>query len=598
MPNVVTSAEPVIRLGCFLGVLLLMVLWEVLAPRRPQAVGRLLRWPNNLGLVVLDTVIVRLLFPLAAVGVAFFADAKGWGLFNLVHLPDWVAILAAVLLLDLTIYGQHVTFHAVPWLWRLHRMHHADLEFDVTTGLRFHPGEIVLSMLIKLAAVLVLGAPPLAVLVFEVVLNATSMFNHGNVRLPSRLDRGLRLVIVTPEMHRVHHSIDRRETDSNFGFNLPWWDRLFGTYRAQPALGHTRMVLGIDRFRDPRELWLHRMLVQPLRGDARSVSAPARRAMMITLRLGFLGLLAVAAIWLVIHRQMIDLSTLEPTLRALGIWAPVGFIAVYATCTVLFFSGALLSLAGGALFGPVWGTLWNLLGATLGATIAFLLTRGIAGPWVVRRLGGRLRRLVDGVSAEGWRFVALMRLVPLVPFNLLNYALGLTSITLPAYVLATLVCMLPGAIAFTWLGYAGRSAASGDMSALRYGLLGLGVLAMIAFVPRLFRRFRAKEPAWIETAELQQRLSAGAPVVIIDVRQPEEFTAPPGHLPGAVNVPLAELIHHTSDLAARKRPIVIVCKTDRRSARAATELLAAGLHDVAVLRGGTDGWHQQGRALE
>jgi sterol desaturase/sphingolipid hydroxylase (fatty acid hydroxylase superfamily) len=165
------------------------------------------------------------------------------------------------------IYGQHVVFHAVPTLWRLHRMHHADLECDVTTGLRFHTGEIILSMLIKLAAVLVLGAMPLAVLVFEVVLNATSMFNHGNVRLPPRLDRILRIIVVTPEMHRVHHSIDRQETDSNFGFNLPWWDRLFGTYRAQPALGHARMILGIDRFRDQRELWLHRMLWQPLRGD-------------------------------------------------------------------------------------------------------------------------------------------------------------------------------------------------------------------------------------------------------------------------------------------------------------------------------------------
>jgi uncharacterized membrane protein YdjX (TVP38/TMEM64 family) len=205
---------------------------------------------------------------------------------------------------------------------------------------------------------------------------------------------------------------------------------------------------------------------------------------------------------------MIDLGTLEPTLRALGIWAPVGFIALYVAGTVLFFSGALLSLAGGALFGPVWGTLWNLIGATLGATIAFLLARGIAGPWVARRLGGRLCRLVDGVSAEGWRFVALMRLVPLVPFNLLNYALGLTGISLPVYVAASFVCMLPGAIAYTWLGYAGRSAAAGNMSALRYGLLGLGVLALIAFVPRLVRRFRAKEPAWIETTELQRRLAA------------------------------------------------------------------------------------------
>jgi sterol desaturase/sphingolipid hydroxylase (fatty acid hydroxylase superfamily) len=267
MPNAAIAAEPVIRLSCFLGVLLLMVLWEALTPRRTQSIKRLLRWPNNLSLVVLDTLLVRLLFPFAAVGMAFLAQSKGWGLLNIVPLPPWFTVPAAALLLDLTIYGQHVAFHAVPLLWRLHRMHHADLEFDVTTGLRFHPGEIVLSMLIKLAAVLMLGASPLAVLVFEVLLNATSMFNHGNVRLPPRLDGLLRALVVTPEMHRVHHSIDRQETDSNFGFNLPWWDRLFGTYRAQPALGHIRMTLGIDRFRDPRELWLHRMLLQPLRSN-------------------------------------------------------------------------------------------------------------------------------------------------------------------------------------------------------------------------------------------------------------------------------------------------------------------------------------------
>jgi sterol desaturase/sphingolipid hydroxylase (fatty acid hydroxylase superfamily) len=267
MPNAVITAEPVIRLSCFLGVLVLTILWELLSPRRPQSIKRLLRWPNNLGLVVIDTLVVRLLFPVAAVGMAFLAQTKGWGLLNVLPLPAWFALPVAVLLLDLTIYGQHVAFHAAPLLWRLHRMHHADLEFDVTTGLRFHPGEIVLSMVIKLAAVLVLGAPPLAVLVFDVLLNATSMFNHGNVRLPPRLDRALRLVVVTPEMHRVHHSTDRQETDSNFGFNLPWWDRLFGTYRAQPAFGHLRMTLGIDRFRDRRELWLHRMLWQPLRSD-------------------------------------------------------------------------------------------------------------------------------------------------------------------------------------------------------------------------------------------------------------------------------------------------------------------------------------------
>jgi sterol desaturase/sphingolipid hydroxylase (fatty acid hydroxylase superfamily) len=209
--------------------------------------------------------------------MAFLAESKGWGLFNILPLPAWLAIPPAVLLLDLTIYGQHVAFHAVPLLWRLHRTHHADLEFDVTTGLRFHPGEILLSMAIKLAAVAVLGAPPLAVLIFEILLNATSLFNHGNVRLPLGLDRLLRLIVVTPDMHRVHHSIDRPETNSNFGFNLPWWDRLFGTYRAQPALGHERMTIGIDKFRDPRELRLDRMLWQPLRDDHPAVQhqAPA-----------------------------------------------------------------------------------------------------------------------------------------------------------------------------------------------------------------------------------------------------------------------------------------------------------------------------------
>lgn len=274
MPNSVIAAEPLIRLSCFLGVLSLMMVWEVLIPRRPRPIGRLLRWPNNLGLVVLNTIVVRLLFPLGAVGMAFLAQAEGWGLFNIAPLPGWLTVPAAVLLLDLTIYGQHVAFHAVPPLWRLHRMHHADLEFDVTTGLRFHPVEIGLSMAIKFAAVVALGAPPVAVLAFEVLLNATSMFNHGNVRLPLRFDRILRLIVVTPDMHRVHHSIDRRETDSNFGFNIPWWDRLFGTYRAQPAAGHDAMTIGIDRFRDPRELWLDRMLVQPLRGGVPATPKP------------------------------------------------------------------------------------------------------------------------------------------------------------------------------------------------------------------------------------------------------------------------------------------------------------------------------------
>ena len=315
-------------------------------------------------------------------------------------------------------------------------------------------------------------------------------------------------------------------------------------------------------------------------------------------RIAILVLLAAGVGWMLTHHELLERSSIEPTLHALGIWAPISFIVIYAIATVVFFSGAILSLAGGALFGPVWGTLWNLFGATLGATIAFLLARTVAGEWVARHVGGRLRRLVNGVTAEGWRFVALMRLLPLIPFNLLNYALGLTGISLPAYVLTSAICMLPGAVAYTWLGYAGRSAAAGDTAGLRYGLLGLGVLATIAFLPRLVRRVRAKEVSWIESDELLRRLAAGDQVMLLDVRQRDEFISPPGHLPGAVNVPLGEFAHRTLDLVRGKHPIVVICKSDRRSARAAAELLASGFKDVAVLRGGTDGWHQRGLTLE
>ncbi len=268
MRDAMFAYEPFIRLGAFGGVFTVMAIWELVGPRRKEAIGRGMRWPSNLGVVVVDSLLVRLVFPITAVGLALVAEAHGWGLFNEITLPAWIAILASVVLLDLAIYFQHVLFHAVPALWRLHRMHHADLEFDVTTGLRFHPIEILLSMMIKLAVVAVLGAPAVAVLIFEVLLNATSMFNHSNVRLPLGLDRALRWFVVTPDMHRVHHSILSRETNSNFGFNLPWWDRLFGTYRAQPAAGHEGMTIGIEQFRDPRELGLDRMLLQPFRGDA------------------------------------------------------------------------------------------------------------------------------------------------------------------------------------------------------------------------------------------------------------------------------------------------------------------------------------------
>jgi Sterol desaturase len=266
-----------IRLGAFAGIFAVMALWEVLAPRRPQPIGRLGRWPGNLGIVVLDSVLVRLLVPTTAVGAALFAQTHGWGLWHALQAPAWFALLASLLLLDLAIYLQHVLFHAVPGLWRLHRMHHTDLEFDVTTGARFHPLEILLSLVIKLGVIVALGAPALAVLIFEVVLNATSMFNHGNVRMPRRLDGLLRWFVVTPDMHRVHHSWYPHETNSNFGFNLPWWDRLFGTYRAQPQDGQMGMTIGINQFRDTRELRLDRMLWQPFRGPADSYPINARR---------------------------------------------------------------------------------------------------------------------------------------------------------------------------------------------------------------------------------------------------------------------------------------------------------------------------------
>ena len=255
--------ESAIRLGCFLAVLVLMMLWEWRQPRRSPSLPRIRRWPANLGIIVVDSLVMRLVFPVLVVGLAGLAEAEGWGLFHWLNAPFWVAFITSLLLLDLTIYAQHVAFHKIPLLWRLHRMHHTDLDFDATTALRFHPLEIALSMLIKLAVVGLLGAPPVAVLVFEVVLNATAMFNHGNVGLSPQLDRALRRLVVTPDMHRVHHSIRREETDSNFGFNLSWWDRLFGTYRDQPRDGHAGMTIGLEYFRDWRATRLDGLLMQP-----------------------------------------------------------------------------------------------------------------------------------------------------------------------------------------------------------------------------------------------------------------------------------------------------------------------------------------------
>jgi len=264
----VMAHEKAIRLGAFFGVLAVMGLWETFAPRRAVTVSKPVRWLNNLGLVFFNTALLRLIFPAAAVGMAAFASSHGWGVFNYLDAPAWLAVVASVVVLDFVIYLQHVMMHAVPALWRLHRMHHADLDFDVTTGTRFHPLEMILSMLIKFATIAVLGPPVVAVVIFEVLLSGAAMFNHGNVSLPPALDRVARWIVVTPDMHRVHHSVEDDEANSNFGFNLPWWDRLFGTYRDQPRAGHDGMTIGIHKYRTPGAVtWLPGMLWLPFRGQ-------------------------------------------------------------------------------------------------------------------------------------------------------------------------------------------------------------------------------------------------------------------------------------------------------------------------------------------
>lgn len=274
----IVQHELAIRLAFFFVVLAVMALWESVAPRRAWTLSRAVRWANNLGIVVLNTAILRLLFPAAGLGMAVFAEAQGWGMLNYWELPSWIALFVAVVALDLIIYLQHVMVHAVPMLWRLHRVHHADLDFDVTTGSRFHPIEIILSMLIKFAAIVVLGPPLAAVVIFELLLNATAMFNHSNVRLPRNLDRVIRWIIVTPDMHRVHHSVEDDEANSNFGFNLSWWDRLFGTYRDQPRQGHTNMTIGIGTFRDTKHCtWLPGMLTLPFIGKITSYTINRRQ---------------------------------------------------------------------------------------------------------------------------------------------------------------------------------------------------------------------------------------------------------------------------------------------------------------------------------
>lgn len=261
------STEETIRIVLFISIFMVLVLWEVAAPRRRLTVSKAGRWVINLSIIFLDTLMLRLLMPAAAIGVAAAARNNGWGLLNYLELPEPMAVVFGVLAFDLVIYLQHLMFHAVPLLWRLHMVHHADLDIDMSTGLRFHPIEILISMGIKMSAAAVIGPPVVAILLFEVILNGTAMFNHANIRLPLAVDRLLRLLVVTPDMHRVHHSVTIRETNSNFGFNFPWWDRLFGTYRAQPVAGHTGMTIGLSQFRKADGLTFPRLLALPFTGN-------------------------------------------------------------------------------------------------------------------------------------------------------------------------------------------------------------------------------------------------------------------------------------------------------------------------------------------
>jgi sterol desaturase/sphingolipid hydroxylase (fatty acid hydroxylase superfamily) len=263
MNSFMIENEVSIRLGFFFSIFMIVAIWEVLAPKRSLSVSKVQRWYSNLSIVVINSLVVRWIFPFLAVGLAIEAQKRGWGLFNNIEIGWGLHLILSILVLDFVIYLQHAMFHFIPLLWRLHRMHHTDLDYDVTTGSRFHPIEIVLSMVVKLAAVAALGPLPVAVIIFETLLNGAAMFNHGNIKIPGKLDRFIRWFIVTPDMHRVHHSVIRSETDSNFGFNVPWWDRLFGTYQDQPRAGHAQMTIGIELFRNPKYLHLHWLMMIP-----------------------------------------------------------------------------------------------------------------------------------------------------------------------------------------------------------------------------------------------------------------------------------------------------------------------------------------------
>ena len=263
MSTFIIDHQLTIRLSSFFGILLFMAIWEMIAPRRVLRAPKTFRWMSNLLLTTLNSIIARFLFPLSAAALAVIGEERGWGIMGYFRVSSFTAGLFSIVLLDLAIYFQHLLFHKVRILWYIHGMHHTDLDIDVTTGARFHPIEILLSFLIKVGVILFIGTPAWSFLIFEIILNATSMFNHSNIFINVKIDRVLRFILVTPDMHRVHHSVIIREHDSNFSFSFSWWDRLFGTYLSQPKEGHDNMVIGLANFRDPKGLSLPRLIALP-----------------------------------------------------------------------------------------------------------------------------------------------------------------------------------------------------------------------------------------------------------------------------------------------------------------------------------------------
>jgi len=309
-------------------------------------------------------------------------------------------------------------------------------------------------------------------------------------------------------------------------------------------------------------------------------------------RFVLLLVLATAIAYAILNRDRFDADMLQAWVRDAGVLAPLVFMMVYALATVLFLPGSVLTLAGGALFGPLLGTFYNLTGATLGAALAFLMSRYLASDWVAAKAGGRVKQMINGVEAEGWRFVAFVRLVPLFPFNLLNYALGLTKIRFVHYLMATYVFMLPGAIAYTWIGYAGREAVTGGEGMARKILIGLALLAAVTFLPRVIGAIR-RGPT-IDIAQLRQRIDEGD-TLVLDVRTAEDFIGEQGHIDGAMNIAIEQLPARLPELAEfTEQPIALVCRTDKRSAKAAILLAQQGFHDIHVVRGGMAKWIEAG----